>query len=459
MMKVRYILVFIVAFIFCGVKAQERVGSQLGIEFGGGFHTLHFSPEVGTFTDGFGGKIGLDYLGFFHKNIGLGIGVYANLYHSKFKLNSSIPDTIIYVDELNYGYTFEKRRYLDMQELERAILLEVPVSLAFKFGKKKAHFRLELGALVGLPVYSSYNTTGMYDIRGYYPDLNIEFYDLPNRFPKGEYEKMGKLDLAKWNVSVFSEVGFDKDITDKLGFYMAAYASYGLQNAVKVNEEHSFYNFEEDMQSHNVFAPDFVDKMKYFTLGVKMGFQINWMKVKKHLLETNHLSNDTIPTLPILIEDTVVVLDTLPLDTLPLDTVVVDTIVVDSVKVEPEVKKVEERPVIKSRLNVQKTTMSQLYVRQKTVTLLCTNGKKLLLTFYIPGNEFVNPIMEKELNKLSLSLKNTPRDKVFLVGEEQSKKNVDQRVLRNDRVLLTYLKKLMMSKGVRSDQIIIGTAK
>ena len=38
-------------------------------------------------------------------------------------------------------------------------------------------------------------------------------------------------------------------------------------------------------------------------------------------------------------------------------------------------------------------------------------------------------------------------------------KNLDQRVLRNDRVLLTYLKKLLMANGVRSDQILIGTGK
>lgn len=452
MMKVRYILVVLLAFIFGSLNAQERVGSQLGIELGGGFHTLHFEPELGTQSEGFGGKIGLDYLGFFHKNIGLGIGLYANLYHSRFQLNSSIPDTAVYVDELNYGYTFEKRRYLDMEERERALLLEVPVSLAFKFGKKKAHFRLEMGALLGLPVYSSYKTSGLYDIRGYYHDLNIEFYDLPGRFPRGEYEKDGKLDLAKWNLSVFAELGFDRDITEKVGFYMAAYSSYALRNGVELNQEHSFYNFDNDMLSHNVFAPDFVDKMKYFTLGLKLGIQVNWMKEKKHPLELNHLTNDTIPLLPIMIEDTVEIKDTL--DTLVLDTIPVDTVVVDTVKVEPEKKE-----SVKSRIKVTKKNVQQLDVRQKTVTLLCTNGKKLQLTFYIPGNEFVNPLMEKEVNRLSLSLKANPHDKVFLVGEEQSRKNLDQRVLRNDRVLLTYLKKMLMAKGVRSDQIIIGTAK
>lgn len=242
MMKVKYILIVLVAFIFGSLNAQERVGSQLGIELGGGFHTLHFDPELGTQSEGFGGKIGLDYLEFFHKNIGLGVGLYANLYHSRFQLNSSIPDTVVYVDELNYGYSFEKRRHLDMEERERALLLEVPVSLAFKFGKKKAHFRLEMGALLGLPVYSSYKTSGLYDIRGYYPDLNIEFYDLPGRFPRGEYEQEGKLDLTKWNLSVFAELGFDRDITDKVGFYMAAYSSYALRNGVELNQEHSFYN-------------------------------------------------------------------------------------------------------------------------------------------------------------------------------------------------------------------------
>lgn len=452
MMRVKSVLIFILAFIFSVSKAQERVGSQLGIELGGGFHTLHFMPSGGKQTEGFGGKIGVDYLGFFHKNIGLGLGVYANLYHSKFTYDASVPDTTIYTDELNYGYTFEKRRYLDMKELERALLLEIPVSIAFKFGKKKAHFRTELGALVSLPLYASYSTTGYYDIRGYYPDLNIEFYNLPGRFPQGEYEKEGDLSLSKWNLSVFAEVGFDKDINEKLGFYMAAYASYGLKNALELDETHSFFNFDEDMQSHNVFAPDFVDKMNYFTLGVKMGLQVNWMKVKKHPLEQTHLTNDTIPLLPIMIEDTIEIVDTVVIDTIPKD-----TIVVDSVKVEPTPAK--KKSSVKSRINVTKGEVQHLEVRQKTVTLLCTNGKKVILTFYIPGNEFVNPIMEKDLNKLSYSLKMNPRDKVFLVGEEQSKKAANQRVLRNDRVLLTYLKKMMMSKGVRSDQIIIGTAK
>ena len=176
------------------------------------------------------------------------------------------------------------------------------------------------------------------------------------------------------------------------------------------------------------------------------------MKEKKHPLELNHLTNDTIPLLPIMIEDTIEIKDTI--DSLVLDTIPVDTVVVDTAKVEP--KKTES---VKSRIKVTKKNVQQLDVRQKTVTLLCTNGKKLQLTFYIPGNEFVNPLMEKEVNRLSLSLKENPHDKVFLVGEEQSRKNLDQRVLRNDRVLLTYLKKMLMAKGVRSDQIIIGTAK
>ena len=457
MMKVRNILIFVVTFIFGCMSAQERVGSQLGIEVGGGFHTMRFEPELGEQTDGFGGKIGVDYLGFFHKNIGLGIGLYANLYHSKFDINSSIPDTVVYVDELNYGYLFEKRRHLSMQELERSLLLEVPVSLAFKFGKKKAHFRMEMGALVALPVFFSYKTTGVYDIRGYYPDLNIEFYNLPDRFPSGEYEKTGKMDLAKWNISLFSELGFDRDITDKLGLYFAAYASYGLTNGVEVNEQHSFYNFDEDMQSHNVFAPDFVNRMRYFTLGLKLGLQVNWMKVKKHPLELGHLSNDTIPLLQIMIEDTVVV-DTITMDTVLIDSLPKDTVVMDSVMVE-EVKPEKKESAIKSRVTVKKNAPNQLDVRKKTVTLLCTNGKKLKLTFFIPGNEFVDPIMKKELNNLSKSLNAHPQDKVFLVGEEQNMKNLDQRVLRNDRVLLTYLKKLLMENGVRSDQILIGTGK
>lgn len=457
MMKVKSLFILLMAFIFAEMNAQERVGSQLGIEFGGGFHTLHFVPPMGDQIEGFGGKFGLDYLGFFHKNFGLGIGFYANLFHSRFKLNSSIPDTVAYIDELNYNFEYEKRRYLDMEERQRAILLEVPVSFAFKFGKKKAHFRTELGALLGFPIYSSYHTTGTYDIRGYYPELNIEFFDLPNRFPLGNYEKEGSLDLTKWNISVFVELGFDRDITDKLGFYMAVYSSYGLKNALTLNEERSFYNFEEDMQSHHVFAPDFVDKMKYFTLGVKVGLQVNWMKEKKHSLEVGHLTNDTIPLLPIMIEDTIVV-DTIPIDTIVIDSLPQDTVVMDSVKVE-DIKQEEKESAIKSRITIKKNIPDQLDVRKKTVTLLCTNGKKLKLTFFIPGNEFVDPIMKKELNNLSKSLKAHPHDKVFLVGEEQNMKNLDQRVLRNDRVLLTYLKKLLMANGVRSDQILIGTGK
>ncbi|MBR5971412.1 MAG: hypothetical protein IK017_02015 [Paludibacteraceae bacterium] len=276
MKKIIYIICSVVIFFLNMSQLNAQIdGSHLMFDMGGGVHTMLYNPNWGENKIGMGGKIGLNYAYYFHKNFGAGIGAYCNLYTSRYKLPEyELADGKKQTDESNYNYTYILYVKDHLNETQRVASVSIPISFRTQFQLGWYwDMRVNVGAAVEIPILHKYYSEGNLTTTAYYEELNVLFHDMPNHgFKKDRYNVNDEFACKKVGISPFAEIGFSRMIDNHWRFYLGVYASLSATNFIAQNENDVFYDSTSDKYPQNSFSSDLSDKMRLFKAGATLGF-------------------------------------------------------------------------------------------------------------------------------------------------------------------------------------------
>jgi hypothetical protein len=115
------------------------------------------------------------------------------------------------------------------------------INLRIPFGKKVGLF-IEPGLNFAFPLSKSYNSSGTFTYKGYYPAYNILVEDLPDfGFPSNISNKAnGKLELQSMNYSVIVSAGLDFIVKKKIQIGIGAFYNKSLSSISKYTSPDNF---------------------------------------------------------------------------------------------------------------------------------------------------------------------------------------------------------------------------
>lgn len=282
------------------VEAQRQ---YVSLDLGMGLQTLrHDAALSDDYTPGLGYTVNLGYTRFFSRYWGWGSGLGLALYQSHDEMIGT--DRSSEIDAYNGGRNYYLlTTYRDWVERQQMLAAELPLGLYFRSNDPNCQFLFGFGGKLLLPVWNRYKVTdGSLETRGYYPDLNVELYNLPHHgFGVDNTHYKGSVD-TRLGASLFIDMGFCQRLSYASSIYFGMYFNYGLTDVVdgknvKLRDAEGNYN--------GLLASDQVDYVSPFSLGVKIGLSLYTGKKPPH-----QLKKIALPAVMVRSVDTVAVHDT-----------------------------------------------------------------------------------------------------------------------------------------------------
>lgn len=264
----------IVLFIAITARAQDK-NQYLDVSIGGGLHNLKYNIKQGNVNSGFGGAINLGYSYFLNTNWGLGTGISLQSATAKGKL--SLMNSTAATDQ--DGDNYELRTYFnDWKEKQKALFLNIPIGMHYQNWFSGRNGLLAFAGLkFSIPLSPSYKvTSGSIVTTGYYEQWNVELMDLPQHgFSRITERPSGSITL-KPSYSLFAELGWLREVSDKFDLYVGGYINYGLNNIVSGGSNVSYTESQSYKSMINTS-----DKVRLMTFGAKIGLRLHVKRTKK----------------------------------------------------------------------------------------------------------------------------------------------------------------------------------
>lgn len=317
-------------------KRQPKEKPQkhfLDIHAGGGVSSLGYALEGGTTQIGASFSFGAGYTWFFLPYMGLQTGVQATRFASTASLTETMEwnrwqDGSPLTDYMGEQYT-HRTSFDGWKEKQQAYLVQIPIGLRFRVFRdkeSKAGLHAAVGANLSFPVLSYYtHTAGAVTHTGWYPQWQLELYDLPGRFEtepftSGQEESLGPK-LQKVNVAAYAELGTIIRLNKKTQLFIAAYAQYMLNDFSSIKRDDrtalGFANTHNNYAFMNAYrgliGTDRVGAIHPWTAGLKIGVSI-WpgktdKEKKRELKKLLKQFPDAVK--PIVVHDTIYIHDTI----------------------------------------------------------------------------------------------------------------------------------------------------
>lgn len=269
---------------------------ELSVSVHGGVSGLSYESDKGQGSLGIGGGIGLRYTQFFGDHWGILTGVEARYNSNTFELDDNEQFVSNEIDD--QGSAFEYRvRTIGYQEDQRFYSVGIPVMLQYRGAvSDKTGFYIGLGAKVLLSQNLKADAEAQtLNLHGYYPDLNLEFDDLPSH-------GFGSLDnweadaevALKTSILLSAEGGLTFSLKENLKLYTGIYLDYGVSDMQKDPQASNIVSYNPEsidgIISNGVLSTEnIVEKSNYFAAGVqlKLGFMLGKSKqtTPKQLME------------------------------------------------------------------------------------------------------------------------------------------------------------------------------
>ena len=183
---------------------------QIQMYLGCGWGSLNYRlTNGGTVTGAPLALAELDYAYFFHKNVGIGIGLRVSNTTSVARLNgyrqwTGVTDT----DGETYDHTTYIRQW---RERETMHTLDVPLSLQAQFyfnEQEKAGMYFDAGASLRITGFNRYNVKeGNIEDKGYYPATHLTLEQL-HEFGNRDMRQVNTLAIKRLGAGVFGDLGF-----------------------------------------------------------------------------------------------------------------------------------------------------------------------------------------------------------------------------------------------------------
>ncbi len=253
--------------------SSPNIRHQISVRVGGGLNTMKYKSfgESGKMGPGWMGEVDYTYFLSNHWGVGTGLGLSCN--NSEFNVSDYSIDQALY-DETNLmSYTLHTD-YASVNETQRLYQLEIPIAICLRSKPVKIGYGMmsRAGVKFGIPVTCTYRSDGnSYTTTAYYPELGVTFHDLPEQglsSYKGEDVK-GDVEIRRWNVEAFADVGMTYKFNKTVDLYLGAYATIGLTDldpSQKVGAKTS------------VLSKGGIDNLSMLEIGVNIGVNFNMGK-------------------------------------------------------------------------------------------------------------------------------------------------------------------------------------
>lgn len=232
----------------------------------------------------FSGGVGLQYAYFFHQCVGIGVGVqympYRNIYSSNgLTMRQTFTEN---VDPLYPNETFERVTRYDFREQSILHSVETPISIYFVTPDwHRVQFRSALSFVLGWNVAEQYNLNGTYTKSIYYPNAFVNIDDLSDgslgSFPlgyngdadSGRMTRLGRNCLLGNHYSLAAEIGMGIRLTSKTWLDLSAWATYGLTDTRKQQNDLDYENFQ------TIFTTNQIAAIHNAAVGIKLGLRFS----------------------------------------------------------------------------------------------------------------------------------------------------------------------------------------
>ena len=310
---------------------EKPIKHYLDIHAGSGVSSMGYTPEGGRLQPGASFSIGAGYTWFFRPYMGLQTGIQMTRVASTASLTEGMEwsqwqDGSPLTDYMGEAY-IHRTSFAGWKEKQEAYLLQIPIGLRFRYFRDResmAGLHAAFGAKLSLPVLSRYaHTSGTVTHTGWYPQWQLELYDLPGRFETEPFttkqeESLGSR-LHKVNAEAYAELGTIIRLNRKTELFFAAYAQYMLNDfsAVKRDDRkalgfsnaHNNYAFMEAYRG--LIGTDHVGAMHPWAAGIKIGVSL-WpgkteKEKKRELKRLLKQFPDAVP--PVYVHDTLYIHD------------------------------------------------------------------------------------------------------------------------------------------------------
>lgn len=257
-------------FIFCN-------GQQISVSGNVGMQGLSYKIEEGDNELKIGGRLGVGYTYFLSRHLGIVTGLDIGSYRNE----TTLVDGLYSSDEVDTdGEIFEFRVHRKgYKEVNKFTTVSIPLMLQYRtLGETQFYFNG--GGRVFFP-FGQKSTISMkeLDLRGYYSEVNVELFDLPNHgFEKFyNWESSSK---TKFNTgfALSAETGFSFELKDNLRLYTGIYLDYGLTDMQKKEEVKTTTNLinyndkgYEDKEFNSILkGPRISESAKLMAYGIQL---------------------------------------------------------------------------------------------------------------------------------------------------------------------------------------------
>jgi len=390
-------------------------GSSLQFYLGGAYSSMGYRLQDGKNLGHIGGEASVRYAYFFTPEWGLSVGVDFSTYGSRGKLNTLLQwDGQIDTDGESYNHRAITH---DWKEDQRTYMLSIPLTAQYqhRFNDKIGIFAA-LGGFVGLPVSSNYRlVSGALEHRGYYPQWNLELYDLSNHDFYTEHigeafsKEPKKLSLKQISAGIKMDLGAIVPLNDKIDLFAGVYGSIVCNDLQSEQHELGWQQTGFTDYRQHAFMPTYegivnstyTDAVRPWNVGIKVG--IHFRPAKK-------------APKPVLDSECFVVLDTTYRTALHADTIIV-------------------------------TSVDTIFSLKKTL-------EKSVIWFNV--NDYKHPRLEPAdiLEQVAEILKSNPAQRVYINGHASEEGNKRANQILSDRRAETIANRLK-ALGVPDKQLVI----
>jgi outer membrane protein OmpA-like peptidoglycan-associated protein len=257
---------------------------RIWLRFGGGYanNTFKEIKDVATRCS-YHAMAELGYTYFFHRNVGIGIGVGINHVGNIAKINEHKKLTNVfyplYHGEPNNPDIYDYLIYTatDLKEKHNVWAIEVPLTVQFekKWGKHGIY------AGVGVKGYFPFTanvkfTDGVISIDEIYEEyIDAPFHNLFRWMEDSELKGVGSKQKMRCSIDVLGEFGGIFGLSRAVDLYVGVYGSYGFLNIYPKGNKMSFENLNEIDYALAPIAGRYAnstDKWHLVQAGLKIGF-------------------------------------------------------------------------------------------------------------------------------------------------------------------------------------------
>ena len=277
--------------------STDRRGHYIEAHLGLGYGSLGYSLSgaENRVNGSFSGLLQLQYAYFFHKNWGVGAGVWFTNYTSiahiggdytwtQYKNGNPLVDSDT---EQNYHHTASVHKWRERETLHN---IGIPISLQFQYEKPdwKARIFAAVGIAPSFSVSKKYRVLeGELAHSAYYPAWNLtldNMHEFVTRDYRNAPESKGQLSVRP-QVAVFADFGALLPVTKQIDLFVGGYFNVVANDANSsarrdIGWRDTRFDFME--QYAGAYATTNASASHPFEVGVKVGIHWHYIKPDKH---------------------------------------------------------------------------------------------------------------------------------------------------------------------------------